>query len=246
MSSGSCQSPLLAIIKSVPEVRALCSAGITRPHSSYGPVRRPRGSSPKVTLRARPSSPPDLPRLPVSLFQRAVPTTRRTRTGAHVGCFPVPRGLPLISGGSASATSLSRPAQASLELRPVGSLNRPRRPLSQGFDPSGYPDKPPASYQIKPTTVWVVPSSTSDTRLLGARGVEERRGGLGPMGITPFPLPAHQTGRADFPHPASRPASPQSTRRWAKMDPTLSDHTELPEHDRIGETWCHATTPYGA
>ncbi len=89
---------------------------------------------------------------------------------------------------------------------------------------------------IKPTTVWVVPFSTSDTRLLGARGVEERRGGLGPMGITPFPLPAHQTGRADFPHPASRPASPQSTRRWAKMDPTLSDHTELPEHDRIGET----------
>ena len=77
-------------------------------------------------------------------------------------------------------------------------------------------------------------------------GVEERRGGLGPVGITPFPLPAHQTGRADFPHPASRPASPQSTRRWAKMDPTLSDHTELPEHDRIGETWCHATTPYGA
>ncbi len=69
-----------------------------------------------------------------------------------------------------------------------------------------------------------------------ARGVEERRGGLGPVGITPFPLPAHQTGRADFPHPASRPASPQSTRRWAKMDPTSSDHTELPERDRIGET----------
>ena len=78
------------------------------------------------------------------------------------------------------------------------------------------------------------------------RAFEERRGGLGPMGITPFPLPAHQTGRADFPHPASRPASPQGTRRWAKMDPTLSDHTELPEHDPIGETWCHATTPYGA
>ena len=56
------------------------------------------------------------------------------------------------------------------------------------------------------------------------------------MGITPFPLPAHQTGRADFPHPASRPASPQSTRRGAKMDPTQSDHTEFPEHDPIGET----------
>ncbi len=72
--------------------------------------------------------------------------------------------------------------------------------------------------------------------LVQLRGVEERRGGLGPVGITPFPLPAHQTGRADFPHPASRPASPQSSRRWAKMDPTSSDHTELPEHDPIGET----------
>ena len=53
---GCCQdhrhSPLLAIIKSAQEVRALCSAGITRPHSSYGPVRRPRGPSPKVTSRA--------------------------------------------------------------------------------------------------------------------------------------------------------------------------------------------------
>ena len=87
---------------------------------------------------------------------------------------------------------------------------------------------------------------SSASRALSRGGVEERRGGLGPMGITPFPLPAHQTGRADFPHPASRPASPQSTRRGAKMDTTLSDHTELPEHDRIGETWCHATTPYGA
>ena len=95
---------------------------------------------------------------------------------------------------------------------------------------------------------WAKESSTfnvSRPMELGG-GVEERRCGLGSMGITPFPLPAHQTGRADFPHPASRPASPQSTRRWAKMDPTLSDHTELPEHDRIGETWCHATTPYGA
>ena len=78
--------------------------------------------------------------------------------------------------------------------------------------------------------------------------VESRRGAVAwaLWASLRFPLPAHQTGRADFPHPASRPASPQSTRRWAKMDPTLSDHTELPKHDRIGETWCHATTPYGA
>ena len=91
---GCCQdhrhSPLLAIIKSVPEVRALCSAGITQPHSSYGPVRRPRGPSPKVTSRARPSSPPGLPRLPVSLFQRAVPTTPADQDGCTCRLLPRP------------------------------------------------------------------------------------------------------------------------------------------------------------
>ncbi len=85
-----CQSPLLAIVKSVPEVRALCSADITRPHSSYGPVRRPRGPSPKVTSRARPSSPPGLPRLPVSLFQRAVPSTPADQDGCTCRLLPRP------------------------------------------------------------------------------------------------------------------------------------------------------------
>ena len=43
--------------------------------------------------------------------------------------------------------------------------------------------------------------------------VEDGRGSLGPMANAPFPIPAHQTGRADFRHPAFRPASPQGTRR---------------------------------
>ena len=66
---------------------------------------------------------PDDPHHPSSV---PCPLPRRIETGARVGCFPVPRGLPRISGGSASATSLSRPAQASLALRPAGSLNRPK------------------------------------------------------------------------------------------------------------------------
>ena len=53
-------------------------------------------------------------------------------------------------------------------VRPARSLNRPRRPLSQGFGPAGYPTRPPVSYQIKPTTVWVDPSSTGVTRRRGA------------------------------------------------------------------------------
>ena len=39
---------------------------------------------------------------------------------------------------------------------------------SQGFSPAGYPAKPLASYQIKPTTIWVEPSSTGDPRRRGA------------------------------------------------------------------------------
>src|SRR3954471_11955554 len=42
----------------------------------------------------------------------------------------------------------TRPAQASLTLRPVGSLDRPRRPLSRGFGPAGCPSGPLVSYQL--------------------------------------------------------------------------------------------------
>ena len=55
--------------------------------------------------------------------------------------------LPQMAGGSASALSLSRPAQASLALRPAGSLSRPRRPLSRGSDPASYPTKPLVSFR---------------------------------------------------------------------------------------------------
>ena len=48
---------------------------------------------------------------------------------------------------------------------------------------------------------------------------------MGRVGITPFPLPAHQTGRADFRHPAFRVASLQGTRWTARL------------------SWCLATTP---
>ena len=43
--------------------------------------------------------------------------------------------------------------------------------------------------------------------------VQDGRGGLGHVGMAPFPVPAHQTGRADFPHPAFRLGSPRGTRQ---------------------------------
>ena len=64
-------------------------------------------------------------------------------------------------------TSLSRPAQASLALRPAGLLNRPRRPLSRGFDPAGCPTKPLVSYQVnRQLSGWILPPLVN--RAIGA------------------------------------------------------------------------------
>jgi hypothetical protein len=72
--------------------------------------------------------------------------------GGSNGCLcrflPRSHGLPRISAGSASALWISRPAQASLALRPAGLLDRQKRSLSRGFGPFGYPSKPLVSYQI--------------------------------------------------------------------------------------------------
>src|SRR4029077_15664094 len=138
----------LAIFESTPEVRVLPSTGITRPQRSYYPVRLPPMPSPKATLRPLPSHQTGLPRLPEPPFRRAAPTTPADRAGAHVDCFPASHGLPQLAGGSASALSLSRPAQASLTLRPPGLLNRLKRPLSRGPSPAGCPAEPLVSYQI--------------------------------------------------------------------------------------------------
>jgi hypothetical protein len=80
------------------------------------------------------------------------PTCRAHYPGGSNGrvCRLLPRSysLPQLAGGSASALSLSRPAQASLTLRPAGLLNRLKRPLSRGSSPAGYPAEPLVSYQI--------------------------------------------------------------------------------------------------
>jgi len=85
------------------------------------------------------------------------PLPRRIKR-VHCRLLPRSRSLPQMAGGSASALSLSRPAQASLTLRPARLLNRPRRPLSRGSSPSGYPSKPLVSYQInRQLSGWILP-----------------------------------------------------------------------------------------
>src|SRR4249920_2764050 len=84
----------LTNFESAPEVRALCSAGITQPQRSYDPVRLPPWPSPVATLRPLPSPVTGLPRLPEPPFRRAVPTTPADRAGARVDCFPAHAAFP--------------------------------------------------------------------------------------------------------------------------------------------------------
>src|ERR1700735_3191890 len=118
------QSPILGSFKSVPEVRVLPSAGVTQPQQYYDPVRHPPEppsyDDVEAATLARDGSPP-ITRLTLPTC-RAQSPDRPERVRLSVAT-PSHLGLPRYSGGSASMTSLSRPAQASLTLRPVGLVN---------------------------------------------------------------------------------------------------------------------------
>src|SRR5476651_929886 len=110
---------------------------------------------------------------PPPITRTTFPTCRAHYPGGSSGCacrlLPHSCSLPQMAGGSASALSLSRPAQASLTLRPVGLLSRPRRPLSRGSSPSGCPAEPLVSFQInRQLSGWYLPPLV--IRALGAHG----------------------------------------------------------------------------
>src|SRR4051794_31622743 len=146
------QSPHLSSFASTAEVRALSSAGITRPHRSYNPLPTPRLAMTLPTMFGNttsaspgpPTDPDHLPCMPCSL-------PRWIGTGA-CWSLPCPRGLPRSSGGSASTSQLSRPAQASLALRPARLLTHHTWALSRGSALAGFPARTLASYQVLPTT----------------------------------------------------------------------------------------------
>jgi len=104
-----------------------------------------------------------LPRYPDRLPNVPCPLPRWTER-VHVSMLPHPRGLPRLPGGSASTIHFRG---LSLALRPARLLNRPRRPLSRGFDPASYPAKPLVSYQTdRLLSGWNLPPLV--TRAFGA------------------------------------------------------------------------------
>jgi len=136
------------------------------------------------------------------------PTCRAHYPGGSNGCACrlLPRSccLPLLTGGSASALGLSRPAQASLTLRPTGLLNRLKRPLSRGSSPAGYPTEPLVSYQInRQLSGWNLPPLV--IRAFGAHGQKrrfDRRPVTIAVGTRVTSRPPHRSVRAQFGHTA--------------------------------------------
>ena len=120
--------------RTVPDSGSLPSAGITPRLQYYGPIRHPagpacpsRGPGCRVHGTVRASRVAAL-----STFhacRRHYPG-RNQPVRSSLSSQPV-GGLPLITGGSASALTVSGPARRSLAFRPAWSLSRPRRPFYQ-------------------------------------------------------------------------------------------------------------------
>ena len=85
------------------------------------------------------------PTLPASPFRRAVPTTPADRTGA-VDLLSRPYGLPR-SRRVGIRNCTFEACSGFIRIRPTGSLDRPRRPLSRGFNPASCPATLLVSYQ---------------------------------------------------------------------------------------------------
>ena len=97
------------------------------------------------------------PTLPASPFRRAVPTTPADRTGASVDLLPHPYCLPR-SRRVGIRNCTFEACSGFIRIRPIGSLDRPRRPLSRGSSTASYPAIPLVSYQpYRLFSGWILP-----------------------------------------------------------------------------------------
>ena len=133
--------------RTVPDSGPLPSTGVTPRLRYYGPIRHPagpacpsRGPGCRVhgTGRASRVAAPSIFHACRRHYPGGNRPVRPSLSSQPVG------GLPPITGGSASALTVSRPARRSLAFRPAWSLSRPRRPFSpECFSPCRYLHEPP-------------------------------------------------------------------------------------------------------
>ena len=92
--------PLLSSLRDLMKAGRLPSAGITRPHRYYDPLRRPVPAGIlSDAVGGATSARLGLPQLPRPLSRHAVLTTPADRTGALVGCFPARAAFPVSQAG---------------------------------------------------------------------------------------------------------------------------------------------------
>ena len=147
----------------------------------YGPLRLPDWPPPFLATfgAATPANPE-----PPSLTQIAFSACRAHYPGGSDGCFsvhhwraPAPgffpnhSGLPVHNGRSASTVFVSRPARASLVLRPADLLTHLLWAWLRGFDEIRYQTPSLVSYPGIPRTPGLGLSPTGDSRRKGARCV---------------------------------------------------------------------------
>ena len=167
------QSPPPRRLESASEVRALSSAGITRPHRSYDPVRLPHGPLPNTQRRSRdlrPRGSPPITRITLPTCRAhypggservhasiASPSARPSplfrRVGIHIFTFEACSGFTHVT-----ARWIAQPPKGGFchEARTGQSPSQTARQL---------PDQS--------TTLWVESSSTGEIRLRNARNSEK-------------------------------------------------------------------------
>ena len=155
------------MFESTPEVRALCSTGITQLQRSYDPVRFPSWPPPIATLRSLPLPLTGLPRLPGPPFRRAVPTTPADR-GVHLSiASPLTRPSPIGRRvGIHIVTFEACSGFTHVTARRIA--QPPKVAFVTRLQPCWLPDRAARQLPDQSTTPWVESSSTGDPRLRGA------------------------------------------------------------------------------
>jgi hypothetical protein len=156
----------------MPKVSALCSAGITRPQRSYGPVRLPSWPPPASDVEAATLAQDGLPRLPEPPFRRAVPTTPADQPGARVDCFPAHAARPKWQEGGIRIVTFEA-CSGFTRVTAHRIAQPPKATFVARLQPGQLPNQAARQLPDQSTTIRVEPSSTDDSRLRSALPIAE-------------------------------------------------------------------------
>ena len=142
--------------RNIPEVRALCSTGMTRHRRSSTLSDLRLDHRLKTTLTSLLFSAADLPRLPEPPFRCALPTNATNRKAARVNCFAARAAFPKWMDGAHPHRHLRELLK--LHAR-YGSLDRSTGQASACHEPSALP----ASHKVRSLATGPIENYTCET-----------------------------------------------------------------------------------